>query len=279
MDVVTTLAMVAGGGAPGVSSNLSVQYLLPIPAGSSFEIEAAVVRRGRRQVVTEAKIWRSSSAMADLALDLDFLPYPDIAVSRGGFLYLSSTLGPPQVALVALCQPGRSAACSRPLENAGKHMQGRGLQVLKKFSLGNILCSTGLSEPAPEVRVRALEILEAGHEPLPAENAAEAGANFVVQLEKKEPPASGRFFSGQVAGSSVSEVYCASYEFRAPSRGREIPGRDSQLHALERRFAARMDALERTLCGALSDLSASVCTRLDALEAKVATVAQAHPRS
>ena len=222
---------------------------------------------------------RSSSAMADLALDLDFLPYPDIAVSRGGFLYLSSTLGPPQVALVALCQPGRSAACSRPLENAGKPMQGRSLQVLKKFSLGNILCSTGLSEPAPEVRVRALEILESGHEPLPVENAAEAGANFVVQLEKKEPPASGRFFSGQVAGSSVSEVYCASYEFRAPSRGREIPGRDSQLHALERRFAARMDALERTLCGALSDLSASVCTRLDALEAKVATVAQAHPRS
>lgn len=68
MDVVTTLAMVAGGGAPGVSSNLSVQYLLPIPAGSSFEIEAAVVRRGRRQVVTEAKIWRSSSAMDDSRL-------------------------------------------------------------------------------------------------------------------------------------------------------------------------------------------------------------------
>ncbi len=222
---------------------------------------------------------RSSSTMADLALDLDFLPYPDIAVSRGGFLYLSSTLGPPQVALVALCQPGCSAAGSRPLANAGEPMQGRSLQVLKKFSLGNILCRTGLSEPAPEVRVRALEVLEAGHEPFPVENGVGGWANFVVQLEKKESLASGRFFSGRVAASSVSEVYCASYEFRPPSRGREIPGRDSQLHALERIFAARMDALERTLCRALSDLSASVCTRLDALEAKVATVAQAHPRS
>ena len=214
---------------------------------------------------------RGSSGNADLALELDFLPHPDIAVSRGGFLYLSSTLGPPQVGLVALCQHGeRSTAGSGP---SAKAMQGRSLQVLKKFSLGNILSRAGLSEPAPQVRVRALEVLS------PVGSAPGDRANFVVQFEENEPPASGRFFSAQVASSSVSQVFCASFEFQPPSRGRETPNRDSQSYALERILVSRMDALERTLRGALSDLSSTVCKRLDALEAKVAAASRAPPRS
>lgn len=59
VDVVTTLALFAGGHAPGVSADLKVSYALPVKAGSAFEVEARVLRVGRSLAVIEARVWAS----------------------------------------------------------------------------------------------------------------------------------------------------------------------------------------------------------------------------
>jgi len=59
LDIVTTLALVAGGHAPGVSADLKVSYALPVKAGSAFEVEARVLRVGRALAVVEGRVWAS----------------------------------------------------------------------------------------------------------------------------------------------------------------------------------------------------------------------------
>jgi acyl-coenzyme A thioesterase 13 len=94
VDTITTAALVTVSPHTGVSVNLSVTYLSPVPGGSDVEIEARVVRAGRTLATLEADVRAGGQLCA--------------RGTHTKFLQVADPLRPPPAPVLSQQTPGAS---------------------------------------------------------------------------------------------------------------------------------------------------------------------------